>query len=149
MSKQLQAMGLQRRNADKAISRAGELPDSTSSRPYDASERHDFARRLGRRIRALRRRLPLSQAKLAGHLSIQRSRLAKWESGTHAPPPEMLPPLARRLGVSLDELLTGQEAQTGRLSRAGRNLLRNAVLVLVRELGIDLKSEGAPHAEPE
>jgi transcriptional regulator with XRE-family HTH domain len=149
MSEPRQVADLQRRNTAKRISRAEELPDSTSSRPYDASARHDFALRLGRRIRALRRRLSLSQAKLAGHLSIHRSRLAKWESGTHAPPPEMLPPLAQRLGVSLDELLTGQEAQRGRLSRAGRNLLRNAVLVLVHELGIDLKPEGAPHAELE
>jgi transcriptional regulator with XRE-family HTH domain len=147
MSELRQAKGLQRRNADKQINRPGELPGSTSSRPYDSSEKQDFARRLGRRIRALRRRLQLSQAKLASHLGIQRSRLAKWESGTHAPPPEMLPPLAQRFGVSLDELLTGQVAQGGRLSRAGRLLLRNAVLVLVRELGIDLKPEGAPHAE--
>lgn len=67
-----------------------------------------FREALGRRIVRLREAKRWSRADLARELGIQIARMGRWERGTQGPQLEMLAPLARLLGVSADELLTGE-----------------------------------------
>ena len=55
-------------------------------------------------IAPLRKRKGLTQEQLAKELGIDRCRLAMWEIGKAWPPSELLPKLARILGVSIEEL---------------------------------------------
>jgi transcriptional regulator with XRE-family HTH domain len=68
----------------------------------------EIAAQIGERIARFRRRLAWSRVELAERLGVRRDRLAKWELGKNPPPVEMLARLARTLGVSADELLTGE-----------------------------------------
>jgi transcriptional regulator with XRE-family HTH domain len=65
-------------------------------------------RRLGARIVGLRQRKGWSQEVLAERLGATRERLAKWEAGAHAPPPEDLVALGEVLDITVDALLTGE-----------------------------------------
>jgi transcriptional regulator with XRE-family HTH domain len=66
-------------------------------------------RRLGRTIARLRQGRGWSQQELATRLKVPRWRLAKWEAGSNAPPPEDQLALSRLLGLTVDELLQGEE----------------------------------------
>ena len=57
------------------------------------------------RIRELRRKKHLSQEELARLLSVDRSAVAKWETGTNLPRAEKLMMLAKVFGCSVDEIL--------------------------------------------
>ncbi|MFL6194219.1 MAG: helix-turn-helix domain-containing protein [Thermoanaerobaculia bacterium] len=74
------------------------------------SEEQNVRRELGERITSLRERLRWTQTGLALELGVGRARLGKWEAGEHAPPLSKLILLSRVLGVSTDELLTGEES---------------------------------------
>ena len=63
---------------------------------------------LGRRITAVRQEKGWSRVELARKLRISRERLAKWEQGDNSPPLGLLVRLSRLLGVTLDELVTGE-----------------------------------------
>jgi len=65
-------------------------------------------RRLGTRIADGRRERGWSQEELADLLRVQRSRLSKWERGRCAIVAEDLLTLSRVLGITADELLTGE-----------------------------------------
>lgn len=62
----------------------------------------------GQRVAAARQERGWSRVELARKLGISRERLAKWELGEHAPPLGLLIRLRRVLGVTLDELVTGE-----------------------------------------
>jgi transcriptional regulator with XRE-family HTH domain len=68
---------------------------------------------LGRRIVRLREAKGWSRTDLAARLGVSRERLGNWERGRHAPPLGAQLALSRSLGISLDELVTG-EAAAGR-----------------------------------
>ena len=57
-----------------------------------------------RRFAARRKAVGFSQEQLAERLSIDRSTVARWESGETEPQPWMRPRLARVVQVSLDQL---------------------------------------------
>jgi len=57
------------------------------------------------RIRELRIAQKLSQQELATKLGIDRSTVAKWETGVHSPRIDKLRQLAKVLNCSLEELL--------------------------------------------
>jgi transcriptional regulator with XRE-family HTH domain len=63
---------------------------------------------VGRRIVQLRQRKKWSRADLARRLGVTRERLAHWERGENTPPLDALIALRRELGVSIDELVTGE-----------------------------------------
>ena len=64
---------------------------------------------LGRQIGRFRRMRRMTQAELGRRVGVSRERVGNWERGVNAPPPEALVALKRVLGVSVDELLTGEE----------------------------------------
>ena len=56
-------------------------------------------------LKILREKANLTQQQLADKLKIDRSSIAKWETGYCFPRTSMLPQLAKILGCSVDELL--------------------------------------------
>lgn len=67
---------------------------------------------IGQRIAALRKQAGLSQEALAAQLNVSRQAIGKWEADANLPGLDNLQELARALGVSCDELLTGEKRPT-------------------------------------
>lgn len=64
---------------------------------------------IGRLIYDKRKELGLTQAELADRLKITNKAVSKWENGDGMPDVNLLAPLASELGLTVDELLNGQE----------------------------------------
>ena len=67
---------------------------------------------LGRRIARLRLAKTATQERLAKELNVSPQAVSKWEADINYPDISLLPDLARFLGVSVDELLSGASAST-------------------------------------
>ena len=67
---------------------------------------------LGRRIARLRLARTATQERLAKVLNVSPQAVSKWENDINYPDISLLPDLARFLGVSVDELLSGASAST-------------------------------------
>ena len=65
---------------------------------------------LGRRIARLRLARTATQERLARELNVSPQAVSKWENDINYPDISLLPDLARFLGVSVDELLSGASA---------------------------------------
>ena len=65
---------------------------------------------LGRRIARLRLAKTATQERLAKELNVSPQAVSKWENDINYPDISLLPALARFLGVSVDELLSGASA---------------------------------------
>ena len=65
---------------------------------------------LGRRIARLRLAKTATQERLAKELNVSPQAVSKWENDINYPDISLLPDLARFLGVSIDELLSGASA---------------------------------------
>ena len=63
---------------------------------------------LGKRISLLRKEKELKQDELAEILGISPQAVSKWENDITCPDISLLPKLAKTLGVSIDELLSGK-----------------------------------------
>lgn len=66
---------------------------------------------LGKRIAALRKEKELKQDDLAGMLDVSPQAVSKWENDQTCPDISLLPKLARILGVTVDELLSGKREE--------------------------------------
>ena len=66
---------------------------------------------LGARIAALRKRKGMTQEELAQKMEVSSQAVSKWENDVSCPDIQSLPRLAKLLGTTVDELLTGKEAQ--------------------------------------
>jgi transcriptional regulator with XRE-family HTH domain len=64
---------------------------------------------VGRQIRARREKLKLTQSALAAELGVTHQHVSRIETGQVSPSLELLVKLSRRLGVSTDYLLTGDD----------------------------------------
>ena len=67
---------------------------------------------LGKRIAALRREKGLKQDELAEKLGVRAQAVSKWENDQTCPDISLLPLLAKTLGASVDELLSGKQEST-------------------------------------
>lgn len=67
---------------------------------------------LSEKLQALRRARGLTQEQLAQQLYVSRTAVSKWETGRGTPNIDSLMALAEVFGVSLDELLSGEELLT-------------------------------------
>lgn len=56
-------------------------------------------------VRAMREKKDMSQQAVALEIGVERSTVAKWESGKSRPRAELLPKLAKLFGCSIEELL--------------------------------------------
>ena len=64
---------------------------------------------IGKRIAALRREKGLKQDELAEKLGVSAQAVSKWENDQTCPDISLLPLLAKTLGVTVDELLSGKQ----------------------------------------
>ena len=64
---------------------------------------------IGKRIALLRKEKGLTQEELANAMGVSPQAVSKWENDQTCPDITALPKLARLLGVSVDELLSGKE----------------------------------------
>lgn len=71
------------------------------------------AKEIGRFICSLRKSKGYTQSALAEMLGISNRTVSKWETGDGLPDISMLPELAKVLGVSVDEILSGKRVQAG------------------------------------
>jgi transcriptional regulator with XRE-family HTH domain len=82
----------------------------------------------GRKLRALRQATGLSQRELARQLGIHHSNLGYWEKSGNLPGSDVLPQLAKLLGVSLGDLLDESSQPQKALAPNGRALLAFAAV---------------------
>ena len=85
---------------------------------------------LGRRIARLRLAKTATQERLAKELNVSPQAVSKWENDINYPDISLLPDLARFLGVSVDELLSGASASTQELLPRRTLQLRRVLLRL-------------------
>lgn len=76
---------------------------------------------LGRRIARLRLARTATQERLAKELNVSPQAVSKWENDINYPDISLLPDLARFLGVSVDELLSGASASAQETEAAQEN----------------------------
>ena len=93
---------------------------------------------LGRRIARLRLAKTATQERLAKELNVSPQAVSKWENDINYPDISLLPDLARFLGVSVDELLSGasasaQESVAAQESSAARERATEVVSVAADE----------------
>jgi transcriptional regulator with XRE-family HTH domain len=67
---------------------------------------------MGNRIAMLRRKKERKQDALAEMLGVSPQAVSKWENDQSCPDISLLPKLAKILGVTVDELLTGESGET-------------------------------------
>ena len=94
---------------------------------------------LGRRIARLRLAKTATQERLAKELNVSPQAVSKWENDINYPDISLLPDLARFLGVSVDELLSGasasaQDSSAAQESAAARERATKVVSVAADEL---------------
>jgi transcriptional regulator with XRE-family HTH domain len=90
---------------------------------------------IGERVHRLRRAKGLTRTELAERLRVSRQRLGNWERGLNTPTLGVLPSLARELGVTVDELITGEPPPREWLSREQREEAEQLVERLRQLLG--------------
>ena len=80
----------------------------------------------GNTIKQLRENRKLTQAELAEQLGVSSKTISKWETAKGLPDIALLQPLARALGISVIELMNGQQIENKNISA---NLLRSKFYV--------------------
>ena len=80
----------------------------------------------GNTVKQLREARKLTQAELAQHLGVSSKTVSKWETGKGLPDITMLQPLAHALGVSVIELMNGEQIIN---RNASANMLRGKFYV--------------------
>lgn len=80
----------------------------------------------GAAIKSLRERRQLTQQQLAERISVSCKTISKWETSRGLPDVSLLEPLAAALGVSLPELLSGEQVIN---TNRSANLLRSRFYV--------------------
>ena len=88
---------------------------------------------LGRRIARLRLAKTATQERLAKELNVSSQAVSKWENDINYPDISLLPDLARFLGVSVDELLSGASASTQESASAQESAAGAAGVVSVAD----------------
>ncbi len=80
----------------------------------------------GATIKRLREKNRLTQAQLAEKISVSAKAVSKWETAKGLPDISLIEPLARALGVSITELMSGNTVINGNVSA---NMLRSKFYV--------------------
>jgi transcriptional regulator with XRE-family HTH domain len=114
------------------------------------------AHRTGAYISRLRKGKDWTQLELAERLHVTHQAVSQWEKGASFPDIGLLPPLARLLGVSVDDLLNGEPARAGARVSPGRivegfargNPQEVAQMVQYAPEGVASMLEAAPLARP-
>ena len=94
---------------------------------------------IGKRIAALRHEKELKQDELAEKLGVSAQAVSKWENDQTCPDISLLPSLAKILGVTVDELLSGKQESAPVVSMVPENKRKDIKDMMLR---IVVKSEG-------
>lgn len=86
---------------------------------------------LGRRIARLRLAKTATQERLAKELNVSPQAVSKWENDINYPDILLLPDLARFLGVSVDELLSGASASAQEIAAAQESAAEKSAAAVV------------------
>ena len=86
---------------------------------------------LGRRIARLRLARTATQERLAKELNVSPQAVSKWENDINYPDISLLPDLARFLGVSVDELLSGASASAQETEAAQESAVEKSTAEVV------------------
>lgn len=100
---------------------------------------------LGRRIARLRLAKTATQERLAKELNVSPQAVSKWENDINYPDISLLPDLARFLGVSVDELLSGASASTQESAAAQESAAE--VISVAADEPAEIVEEPAEHAD--
>lgn len=111
------------------------LTDEVNSREVSSSSPESPEVWIGERVHRLRRVKGLTRSELAERLGVSRQRVGNWERGLNTPTLGVLPALARELGVTVDELITGEPSPRAWLSPEQREEVRRCLEALRRLLG--------------
>jgi transcriptional regulator with XRE-family HTH domain len=79
-----------------------------------SEENSAFFKRFGKRLAAMRKACGMTQAQVAEILGYSQAQVASFETGRRRIPLSALPPLAKALGVSFDDLLSDTDAPAKR-----------------------------------
>lgn len=96
--------------------------------------------KIGNFIATERKSKKLTQAKLAEKIFVSEKTISKWENGKSLPDTNSLPKLCEILGVSLNELLSGEKIITDNSHQKNEQLLLNITKELERKNKIIWKS---------
>lgn len=89
---------------------------------------------LGKRIAQLRREKGIKQEELAEKLGVTPQAVSKWENDISCPDILLIPELAQILGVTTDELLTGEkEAEIKLIPEEKRKDIKDMIMRIVVE----------------
>jgi transcriptional regulator with XRE-family HTH domain len=83
---------------------------------------------LGMRIALLRKQKPMTQEEMAEKMGVSSQAVSKWENDVSCPDIQLLPRLARLLGVTVDELLSGKSQEVQMLRPEERKSLDQLTL---------------------
>ena len=105
---------------------------------------------LGRRIARLRLAKTATQERLAKELNVSPQAVSKWENDINYPDISLLPDLARFLGVSVDELLSGASASAQEIAAAQESAAEKnaaAVVSVAADEPTEIVEEPAEYAD--
>lgn len=105
---------------------------------------------LGRRIARLRLARTATQERLAKELNVSPQAVSKWENDINYPDISLLPDLARFLGVSVDELLSGASASAQESSAAQESAAEKStaeVVSVAADEPAEIVEESAEYAD--
>lgn len=100
---------------------------------------------LGRRIARLRLAKTATQERLAKELNVSPQAVSKWENDINYPDISLLPDLARFLGVSVDELLSGASASAQESTAAEKSTAE--VVSAADDEPVEIVEEPTEHAD--
>lgn len=83
---------------------------------------------IGSRISKYRKARGMTQEELAGKLGVSSQAVSKWETDTSCPDISLLPQLCRILGITTDELLTGETSEVRLVPAEQRKSLDELIL---------------------
>lgn len=90
--------------------------------------------KIGRLIGALRREQGMTQRELAARLHVSDRTVSKWERGAGLPDASLMVALADALGISVNELLTGERTDASACTPETRAVLRETAAVIYRHV---------------
>ena len=83
---------------------------------------------IGNRIAKFRKAKSMTQEELANHMGVSSQAVSKWENDASCPDISLLPKLAKVLGVTIDELLTGKNDQVQMVPEHHRKSLNELIM---------------------
>lgn len=90
---------------------------------------------IGNRISKFRKEKHMTQEELANLLGVSSQAVSKWETDTSCPDISLLPQLAKALGVTIDELVTGKNDEVKLVPQEQRKSLDELTLRIKADTG--------------